>query len=505
MSKKRKRTSPSEGGLDTCWLCEEEEGECIKVWRQHPLHMKCFNAIRCHQRLLHTTEEKEQDKDLFVIDPAGWKAGVLGLVVDKPGSRDLGARQLHRAEIAERTSYQDKSQILDDLLLTKARFKSYTKFWDGYNSDSASESWERRHDETDSDHENHRGEAQVRVQDNSRLRDQTGRRTSLRERQAQPRGRAVERDRRGRGERKLSTPPDRSSGSRRSHREEEPRSGSKRAPSVGRAQPDCGPHWRDSSNRPRDVGSKASYSKATPVKSEPKSSPKVKGAASSNPAVQLLKSKAALRKTIDDTIASASQKKSVSSRLKAQLSKLGDEQRQELAKQVDKDKLLSAISSKLNELDNLRASMADASKTAMLDIEPQVHQTIVELKGCCKEAEAFCEAASYLYGVESQEARRETLAKRYQRSKVQGKLVQGGFAPKFAKLVSERLQSVLRGEDSVAVDLAVANFEVPTVFTPTRTMGKVIVDAIGDYKAKCTSQLADKMVSLKGAMQENPA
>ena len=61
---------------------------------------------------------------------------------------------------------------------TKRRFISYMVFWEGYGSDTASESFERRLQCSDSDHENERGAKQIRTQDNVRIRKVAGKRTT---------------------------------------------------------------------------------------------------------------------------------------------------------------------------------------------------------------------------------------------------------------------------------------------------------------------------------------
>ena len=51
-------------------------------------------------------------------------------------------------------------------------------FWEGYGSDTESELFERRSQCSDSDHENERGEKQIRTQDNVRIRKVVGKHTT---------------------------------------------------------------------------------------------------------------------------------------------------------------------------------------------------------------------------------------------------------------------------------------------------------------------------------------
>ena len=61
-------------------------------------------------------------------------------------------------------------------------------FWEGSGSDTASESFDRRQC-SDSDHENERGEKQIRTQDNVRIRKVTGKRTTTAATKSSHRGR----------------------------------------------------------------------------------------------------------------------------------------------------------------------------------------------------------------------------------------------------------------------------------------------------------------------------
>ena len=100
------------------------------------MHNGCFNAVRCHKRLLKTTADKEVDKQLLENDEE-WKSVVRGLVADNE-LRSEAARRPARAQIKNRKAYIGSGQVEDDLLLTKRRFISYMGFWEGYGSDTAS-------------------------------------------------------------------------------------------------------------------------------------------------------------------------------------------------------------------------------------------------------------------------------------------------------------------------------------------------------------------------------
>ena len=121
-----------------------------------------------------------------------WRKSVVrGLGADDE-LRSEAARRAARAQIKNRETYIDSGQVEDDLLLTKRRFISYMGFWEGYGSDTASESLERRLQCSDNNHENERGEKQIRTQDNARIRKVTGKRTTTAAIKSSRRGRDCE-------------------------------------------------------------------------------------------------------------------------------------------------------------------------------------------------------------------------------------------------------------------------------------------------------------------------
>ena len=166
------------GGADLfCWLCDAPMvvGQASNKWYDRELHNRCFTAVRCHKQLLEN-DEKE------------WTSMVRGLVADNE-LRSEAARRAARAQIKNRETCIDSGQVEDDLLLTKRRFISYVGFWEGYGSDTASESFDRRLQCSDSDHENERSEKQISPEDNVRIRKVTGKRTTTAGTKSSRRGR----------------------------------------------------------------------------------------------------------------------------------------------------------------------------------------------------------------------------------------------------------------------------------------------------------------------------
>ena len=157
-------------GVLVCYLCQESDPVPDKTWRGYTMHNACVNACRCHYRIL-SGEAKADIANQLANNPDNFRDVVTHLVQPQ-GSRKRAMVSAHRNLISN--SFHERAQHDDELLLSKARFISFQKQWENYNSDSASESFERRLGESDSDHENASGQPRVRVQDNTRISNKSG-------------------------------------------------------------------------------------------------------------------------------------------------------------------------------------------------------------------------------------------------------------------------------------------------------------------------------------------
>ncbi len=202
--------------VSNCWLCGGQEPLTTK-WLGRLLDTLCWSAIRCHHRLLPDAAAKTSDRQRMLRDVDDWKLAVLPLrrSGDSITSRSY-AREVAKGMITKRVGYNDQSQIDDDILMPKRPFCAHMRVWEGYNTDSASESFDGRVDKSESDHEDEGGRKCVRVKDYARLRKQSGNRAETnssrggdavggggvaRDRGAERlarRGRSQERQRRGR-------------------------------------------------------------------------------------------------------------------------------------------------------------------------------------------------------------------------------------------------------------------------------------------------------------------
>ena len=161
--------------IPKCWLCAEQiNDEGIWRWRSHPLHKaSCASALRCHMSLLRNASAhvKAADAKRLERDPEGWKCCVLRLNPPVNGcNRPPNLVNSYAQDLeAFASSFRDEQ----DLLLPKARFKAYHKFWDGWASDSASEEFDVRLQEQGTDNESG-DEPRVWTKDNTSMHRQSG-------------------------------------------------------------------------------------------------------------------------------------------------------------------------------------------------------------------------------------------------------------------------------------------------------------------------------------------
>ena len=163
------------GGGDMCFLCQDPIApNSTVVYLEMKLHHNCSLACRAHWRLL-TKDERPLDTEFRNRNPREWRPPVLDLVNDGPCKRDIKG---HRDRLVHITGFREVSDNKEKILLTKRRFKSFQHMWENGGSETASESWDRRCDDSDSSHRNSDGEAQVRVRGNATITERIGRKTT---------------------------------------------------------------------------------------------------------------------------------------------------------------------------------------------------------------------------------------------------------------------------------------------------------------------------------------
>lgn len=475
-----------------------------------------MNGVRCHQRLLRAQEEKGKDDRLLNNQAADWKARVLPLVCGRPGERQYGARQAARQRIVQQETFVEEAEIEDDLLLTKPRFTAYMRFWEGYGTDSASESFERRAEI--SEHEDDRGWPAVRVKDNPRVRAARGRRASTRAGGDQ---RDPERGHRGdpRDPGREHRPRHRDRGASGATVAADAAGGRAAAPRRGDRSPSAATRASGRSARGSgtlQLGAAASSRGGPRADAERRgqrqgaASPEAAAAdgAKRNSAVEFMKHKTGVKKKLADNIGTYSGKKATAEVLRAMLEKLNQEQKKELKHNGDAEAILQSLDTLVANLKQLQDEVNAASKVALAEIEGNCDAAVASLQAKEAEAKDFVEAAEFLVGQAATDSRKRKQASRYQRVKLAERLVAGGFGKRSAKLASEQWQE-LTGTGEAPMNPGTPDYVKPMIFTAEAGdgdgpgSGRCVLAGIEKFQAEAGAKIHDKAETLRAACVEH--
>ena len=94
------------------------------------------------------------------------------------------------------------------------------------------------------------------------------------------------------------------------------------------------------------------------------------------------------------------------------------------------------------------------------------------------------------------------MAKRYQRHKVAGRLVLGGYGQRYAKLAAERIQNMADISKDF-IDPTEWKNDTPVLWTQGSAKGKAMFETISKYQEKSIVQVNDKAKSLIEALKTN--
>ena len=155
-----------------CHLClhDFEKGPARSL-KSCGFHIECWNAVRCARRI--AGDARNNMDESMLKQPEVWRPQVLPLVRREGSSRDVAARSIARTAF-EVSSYKKTERIVDHLVLTKKRFKSFRARWDDQSSEGASADFGDLHEEQAGKHDAD-GIRMVAVPENPRLRVVTGR------------------------------------------------------------------------------------------------------------------------------------------------------------------------------------------------------------------------------------------------------------------------------------------------------------------------------------------
>ena len=160
-----------------CYVCDEPIAAGSKSTDGHEYHIECWNGVRSLRNMVkNDPDAKATENELFRKQPAQWKKLVQNLVV-KPGTgpRTNAQRNNVKERIVELISFRTVQRRGVRLMLTKRRYKSYYRFWEGMDSDEAGQKFDADVDNGVYTEENASGETMVAVADNARLEEMDGR------------------------------------------------------------------------------------------------------------------------------------------------------------------------------------------------------------------------------------------------------------------------------------------------------------------------------------------
>ena len=165
-----------------CFLCQDpSDNSTLFMYRGHSFHKICKKAAECHIRQLKLfggggAKARQIDSRLQADDPDAWREMVWPLMMDQVGAARPGeVLEQHMATLI-RHGYTDNATIDGWEFMTKPRFVNFHKREEGYNTDSASESFERRLEDSESEHcvTDEPTKPQVRVRRNKTLESRKG-------------------------------------------------------------------------------------------------------------------------------------------------------------------------------------------------------------------------------------------------------------------------------------------------------------------------------------------
>lgn len=444
------------GDDDVCHLCEQPlPADDIKLCMGYDMHNKCKNAVRCHRRLLAKNPDALRRADeALVHDPESWRGEVLPLIKEDGRRRSSAARRVVRQSVKETSQVEESGDLEQALVLNKRRFKSYHKFWDGWTSGEASENFDdtlelqgRAYCTEDED--------KVKVDDNLVITKFKGKRSANIEREEQvtcDRGRSRSRRRSGVGS-DPAAPHNRRLGDHGRQQGHQDARGGARGRHSTRSERGCKSADSDEleglggSNSEGDTGSLSSLvvggrrgSGAVGRSSALSSRSSASGAVAARDGnkrvspVAFMQDKVKLKNDIQKELSTLSGPKSLKSKLVAAKPKLTANDINSLEKTPD-DILAVIDGCKADylriqsDLETARSATMEGLKTRFADLRQEV------LEKMDLASEQF-EAVEFVLQEKQRQVKAEKNAHRYQKTKVQNRLVAGGFGKVMAKQVS---------------------------------------------------------------------
>lgn len=511
------------------------------------MHQPCMAATRCFRRLVEKSGKpalREHDGRML-DDPESWRADVAPLV--KVGGKRSGAARCAAKQrlVREKATFVEKGVISDSLVLTKRQYKKFKREWDDMSSSSASAHFDRELKKQRGKHST--GEqSMIAVADIKRIRNYEGTRNSTKEQDIEDNGnlgvdvdshcasRSRSRQHKRRKHKRAGRSKDRRPRDRKREKQGSDRKASRReAPSTSAGSAsdhdifdeEAKSTALDNSTRKKKKKSSSrtesvvgndgaprrilasltrgnlgrhedEVSSESPAPRSAKKDPSTPTSKALTP-VAVMREKAELKEKISQAITHVSGPKSVMKKLSAALQKLdsglpevgqvsGD------AKRACDDchKVSKALNGLKGRVDGLQTKELDHFKAELAEKTKESEKAI----STCHE---LSEAVAFIHTQGRTQQRKVSNQVRFQRRKMQNRLIVGGYGPNYSKQLVPMLES-LSEKVTEKYTFAVAEFGV--LSADSEAAKKLRATVVGDTLSK---NLEMKKESLHSALEEH--
>ena len=523
-ARRASRSSTSGDAPGTCFLCQKPLAQSqAKTFLNLSLHEPCKHAVRAHWRLLNP-EEKKLDADFRKADAVAWREPIICLIVGDGGKRPI---KEHKDKLVHLTGFHEAARNKEQLLLTKKRFCKFQVFWgECEHEESASESWERRYNDSESSHRNSDDEPQVRTRGNSSITERSGRlmiKDLPGKRQGRGGGDDASDENCGDHDRKKRRGRDggrsRSSRRRRERRSTPPRdrrAGTNKSAAVSSAA--VVPSVRSPGRRAAVVDNK--FEKPTAKSTRRRCTGNTsqggkKGSASAlavlvesenedvkeDQTMSYLAALTGFETQLEMLLKATTQKNWCAARLSQRTAELNPEQLKRISKKEDPKLVVKKIGEKVTTLRNMKKELWDMEDHQVDDFRARLKQVIKELRQQETIAESLLESCSFLKRKEGGQKRVQNLADSYQKRKWTNKLKAAEWDKEFA---GAAVTVMLELEPVAVCGLeAEATWDAVLSFQETEGYGGEVFGAIKELQIKHSQEYAGKSESVVAWLKEH--
>ena len=514
-----KATAQEEEEEAECFLCQEPLDSLTRLWRGHPFHVRCFNAVRCALRQADTKEAKSTVIDNAKENPELFREIVRPLVAGAGQVRSVAARKSFQSKVVKsKSTFTVQQSEKGKLLLTKVRYKHFMQHWEGKADSDASREFDENLDMCSSENCDSDGEPRVAVKDNERHCAIDGKKSSRSEVKKQggcDTGRASLSDRsragagsgrsfgEGSGRAWSSTGQEPRSPDRADVRRLSPGSNSKQVKQATQVKPGYKKVTSQNGDASSDFEEElpaVSVSSGTSGRRATEKPPALTDGSART--VDFLKKKSDLKVTFGAFVSEASVPKSAPRNLLKEA--IARAEKNDIKVPADMDDPNDVAKQMAAGMEGLQALLTQVDKVSAKGFDEFVSKIEHEKTEFIKletQAKDLTEAMNFMYEEMRKVTRQGQLQRRYQVQKIGNTLCAGGFSKVLAKHVSVYLHTP-KLDDSVAVKADGLVHDKVHLLGLDSELGAKIGDMIG--RAVQQDILKEKAESLKDALSKKP-